>query len=82
MEAGAPKVPFEPGVPTPKPRWIIRPQYGQGVPTELTKMSQKDAAALLGYASPNFATRAEEWMPAVADIVGRAGVRIAVLGQP
>ena len=28
MEAGAPKVPYKPGVPTPKPRWIIRDGKG------------------------------------------------------
>ncbi len=28
MEAGAPKVPFEPGIPTPKPRWIVRDKNG------------------------------------------------------
>ncbi len=28
MEAGAPRVPYEPGVPTPKPRWIVRNQHG------------------------------------------------------
>ena len=28
MEAGAPRVPFEPGVPTPKPRWIVRDRNG------------------------------------------------------
>jgi FAD/FMN-containing dehydrogenase len=28
MEASAPKVPYEPGVPTPKPRWIIRDKNG------------------------------------------------------
>jgi hypothetical protein len=28
MEAGAPRVPFQPGVPTPKPRWIIRDENG------------------------------------------------------
>lgn len=28
MEAGAEKVPFAPGVPTPKPRWIIRDKNG------------------------------------------------------
>jgi hypothetical protein len=28
MEAGAPQVPFQPGVPTPKPRWIIRDKNG------------------------------------------------------
>ena len=28
MEAGAPRVPFEPGIPTPKPRWIIRDKNG------------------------------------------------------
>ena len=28
MEAGAPSVPFEPGHPTPKPRWIIRDKNG------------------------------------------------------
>jgi hypothetical protein len=28
MEASAPKVPFAPGVPTPKPRWIIRDNHG------------------------------------------------------
>ena len=28
MEASAPKVPYEPGVPTPKPRWIIRDKHG------------------------------------------------------
>lgn len=28
MDAGAPKVPYKPGVPTPKPRWIIRDKNG------------------------------------------------------
>jgi FAD/FMN-containing dehydrogenase len=28
MEAAAPRVPFEPGIPTPKPRWIIRDKNG------------------------------------------------------
>ena len=28
METGAPKVPYKPGVPTPKPRWIIRDKNG------------------------------------------------------
>ncbi len=28
MEASAPKVPYKPGVPTPKPRWIIRDKHG------------------------------------------------------
>ncbi len=28
MEASAPKVPYQPGVPTPKPRWIIRDKSG------------------------------------------------------
>jgi hypothetical protein len=28
MEAGAPRVPFEPGLPTPKPRWIVRDKNG------------------------------------------------------
>jgi hypothetical protein len=28
MEASAPKVPYQPGVPTPKPRWIIRDKNG------------------------------------------------------
>lgn len=28
MEAGAPQVPFQPGVPTPKPRWILRDKNG------------------------------------------------------
>jgi FAD/FMN-containing dehydrogenase len=28
MEAGAPRVPFEPGHPTPKPRWIVRDKNG------------------------------------------------------
>ena len=28
IEASAPKVPYEPGVPTPKPRWIIRDKNG------------------------------------------------------
>jgi hypothetical protein len=28
MEASAPKVPYEPGVPTPEPRWIIRDKKG------------------------------------------------------
>jgi FAD/FMN-containing dehydrogenase len=28
MEAGAPRVPFQPGVPTPKPRWIVRDRKG------------------------------------------------------
>jgi hypothetical protein len=28
LEAGAPKVPFEPGVPTPEPRWIVRDKHG------------------------------------------------------
>jgi FAD binding domain len=28
MEAGAPRVPFQPGLPTPQPRWIIRDKNG------------------------------------------------------
>ena len=28
MEAGAPRVPFQPGHPTPKPRWIVRDKNG------------------------------------------------------
>jgi FAD/FMN-containing dehydrogenase len=28
MEASAPKVPYEPGIPTPKPRWIVRDKHG------------------------------------------------------
>jgi hypothetical protein len=28
MEAGAPRVPFQPGIPTPQPRWIIRDKNG------------------------------------------------------
>jgi FAD/FMN-containing dehydrogenase len=28
MEAGAPRVPYEPGVPTPQPRWIVRDKNG------------------------------------------------------
>jgi FAD binding domain len=28
MEAGAPRIPFEPGLPTPQPRWIIRDKNG------------------------------------------------------
>lgn len=28
MEASAPKVPYKPGIPTPKPRWIIRDKNG------------------------------------------------------
>ncbi|MDX6284462.1 MAG: hypothetical protein QOH03_5533 [Kribbellaceae bacterium] len=28
MEAGAPRVPFQPGLPTPKPRWIVRDKNG------------------------------------------------------
>ncbi|MGE5527397.1 MAG: FAD-binding protein [Methanosarcina sp.] len=28
MEASAPKVPYEPGVPTPQPRWIVRDKNG------------------------------------------------------
>ena len=28
MEASAPKVPYKPGVPTPKPRWIVRDKNG------------------------------------------------------
>lgn len=28
MEAGAPQVPYRPGVPTPKPRWIVRDKNG------------------------------------------------------
>jgi hypothetical protein len=28
MEAGAPRVPYEPGIPTPQPRWILRTKNG------------------------------------------------------
>lgn len=28
MEAGSPKLPYKPGVPTPKPRWIVRDKNG------------------------------------------------------
>lgn len=38
MEASAPKVPFEPGVPTPKPRWIIRDKYGYAPGIDILKL--------------------------------------------
>jgi hypothetical protein len=38
MEASAPKVPYEPGVPTPKPRWIIRDKNGYAPGVNLLRL--------------------------------------------
>jgi FAD/FMN-containing dehydrogenase len=38
MEASAPKVPFEPGVPTPKPRWIVRDKNGYAPGVNILKL--------------------------------------------
>lgn len=38
MEASAPKVPYEPGVPTPTPRWIIRDKNGFAPGVNLLKV--------------------------------------------
>lgn len=37
METSAPKVPFEPGVPTPKPRWIVRDKNGYAPGVDILK---------------------------------------------
>jgi FAD binding domain len=38
MEASAPKVPFKPGVPTPKPRWIVRDKNGYAPGVNILKL--------------------------------------------
>ena len=38
MVGSAPKVPFKPGVPTPKPRWIIRDKFGYAPGINLLKI--------------------------------------------
>lgn len=55
MEASAPKVPYQPGVPTPKPRWIIRDKNGYAPGINLLRL-----AGLLRFAvPPRFVTRNE-----------------------
>lgn len=52
MVASAPKVPFEPGQPTPLPRWIIRDKLGYAPGDNILSV-----AGLLRYLPPRFVTR-------------------------
>ena len=51
MEAAAPRVPFQPGVPTPKPRWIIRDKNGYAPGINAVRL-----LGLLRLLSPRFVT--------------------------
>ncbi|HEX6666294.1 MAG TPA: FAD-binding protein [Solirubrobacterales bacterium] len=52
MVASAPKVPFQPGVPTPQPRWIIRDKLGYAPGDNLLRTF----AGLLRFLPPRFIT--------------------------
>ena len=52
MVASAPKVPFEPGHPTPRPRWIIRDKLGYAPGDSILRL-----AGLLRLLPPRFVTR-------------------------
>ena len=51
MEAGAPKVPFEPGHATPKPRWIVRDKNGYAPGINILRV-----LGLLRFLPPRFIT--------------------------
>jgi hypothetical protein len=51
MEAGAPRVPFEPGHPTPQPRWIIRDKNGYAPGINILRV-----LGLLRFLPPRFTT--------------------------
>ena len=55
MEGSAPKVKFEPGVPTPKPRWIIRDKFGYAPGITLLSF----LGLLRGFVPPGLITRLE-----------------------
>jgi FAD/FMN-containing dehydrogenase len=54
MEAGAPRVPYKPGVPTPKPRWIVRDKNGYAPGINILRV-----AGLLRFLPPGIATGQE-----------------------
>src|SRR5215204_4641342 len=54
MEAGARRVPFQPGVPTPKPRWIIRDKNGFAPGINAVRL-----LGLLRFLPPRFITGAQ-----------------------
>ena len=51
MVASAPKVPFQPGIPTPKPRWIIRDKNGYAPGVNILRL-----VALLRFLPPRILT--------------------------
>jgi FAD/FMN-containing dehydrogenase len=51
MEAGAPRVPFEPGLPTPQPRWIVRDKNGYAPGINILRL-----AGLLRFLPPRITT--------------------------
>jgi hypothetical protein len=51
MEAAAPRVPFAPGVPTPKPRWIVRDKNGYAPGVNILRV-----AGLLRFLPPRILT--------------------------
>ena len=51
MEAAAPRVPFEPGHPTPRPRWIVRDKNGYAPGVNVLR-----AVGLLRFLPPSFVT--------------------------
>jgi hypothetical protein len=55
MEASAPKVPYKPGVPTPKPRWIVRDKNGFAPGIDILGVVGK----LLPFVPPRFITALE-----------------------
>ena len=51
MEAGAPRVPFQPGLPTPQPRWIVRDRNGYAPGINILRL-----AGLLRFLPPRITT--------------------------
>ena len=51
MEAGAPQVPFQPGHPTPQPRWIVRDKLGYAPGISILRL-----LGLLRFLPPRFVT--------------------------
>ena len=54
MEAGAPRVPYEPGIPTPKPRWIVRDRNGYAPGINILRV-----LGLFRFLPPRLTTRAQ-----------------------
>ena len=55
MEAGAPRVAYEPGHPTPKPRWIVRDRFGYAPGINILRV----LGLVRGFVPPRIITRLE-----------------------